>query len=269
MAAPVPPGANPDLYDAAVQHAFAQVQAAVAASADLKAVPSNLEPPLADVRAEEDDFLLNGCMRLFREVGHPECATGDTTSTTTVALLGDSNAAMWNPALQQVATQRQWRLETLTKAGCPVLDLPIFERLLGREYTECEQWRGQIIDRLRAERPRLVVLSISRRYEPDSGFTSYDPAWIDRMTRLTRELRGIGAQVLVLGPIPDPGPDVPLCLSTHLDEATACSPSRSTAVNNPGIAAETAAVKAGGGQYADLTDLFCTAHAARSSWATP
>ena len=30
------------------------------------------------------------------------------------------------------------------------------------------------------------------------------------------------------------------------------------AVNDPGIAEETAATKAGGGQYADLTELFCT-----------
>ena len=50
-AAPPPAGSNIDAYDAAVQHAFAQVQAAVAASADLKAVPSNLNPPLADARS--------------------------------------------------------------------------------------------------------------------------------------------------------------------------------------------------------------------------
>jgi hypothetical protein len=52
---------------------------------------------------------------------------------------------------------------------------------------------------------------------------------------------------------------VPICLSGHPEDATACSPRRSTAVNEPGIAAETAATKAGGGYYADLTDLFCTA----------
>ena len=52
-AAPPPTGHNIDAYDAAVQHAFAQVQAAVAASADLKAVPSNLDPPLADAAAEQ------------------------------------------------------------------------------------------------------------------------------------------------------------------------------------------------------------------------
>ena len=39
-------GANVETYDAAVHHAFAQVQAAVAASAELNAVPSNLDPPL-------------------------------------------------------------------------------------------------------------------------------------------------------------------------------------------------------------------------------
>ena len=74
-----------------------------------------------------------------------------------------------------------------------------------------------------------------------------------------QQLRGTGAHVLVLGPIPDPHSVVPICLSGHLDDATACSPPRSTAVNAAGIAAESAATQAGGGQYADLTELFCTA----------
>ena len=62
-AAPPPAGSDIDAYDAAVQHAFAQVQAAVAASADLKAVPSNLDPPLADAAAEQKALLFNGCLR--------------------------------------------------------------------------------------------------------------------------------------------------------------------------------------------------------------
>ena len=179
-----------------------------------------------------------------------------------MALVGDSHAAMWAPAFQQVAAQRRWRLETLGKAACPLMDLPI-SNPLRREYTECDQWRGQIIARLRAEHPRLVVVSMWRGYGAGygwlPGFTAYDPAWIDSLTRLVQQLRGTGAQVLVLGPIPDPHSVVPICLSGHLDDVTACSPPRSTAVNEPGIAAESAATKAGGGQYADLTALFCTA----------
>jgi hypothetical protein len=262
-AAPPPAGHNVDPYDAAVQHAFAQVQAALAASADLKAVPSNLDPPLADATAEFKALSLNGCLSAYLQVGQPECATGDAASTTPVALVGDSDAAMWSPAFQQVAAQRRWRLETLAKVGCPLMNLPITDPYLRREYTECEHWRAQIIARLRAEHPRLVVVSMWRRYGAaygyPSGFTSYDPAWIDSLTRLVQQLRGTGAEVLVLGPIPDPHSVVSICLSGHLDDATACSPPRSTAVNEPGIAVESAATKAGGGQYADLTELFCTA----------
>ncbi len=262
-AAPAPTGDNMDAYDAAVQNAFAQVQAAVAASADLKAVPSNLNPPLAAAAAEKNALLFDGCLRTPFQSGQPECAMGDTASTTTVALVGDSHAAMWNPAFQQIAEQRHWRLEMLGKGACPLMDLPITNplRRLVEHFEHCEQWRSQIIARLRAEHPRLIVVTMWRGYGADeslSGFRSYDPVWIDGLTRLVQQLRGTGAKVLVLGPIPDPHFVVPICLSGYLDDVTACLPRRSTAVNDPGIAAESAATKAGGGQYTDLTDLFCT-----------
>ena len=163
---PPPTGHNVDAYDAAVQHAFAQVQAAVAASAELKAVPSNLDPPLADAAAELKACWFNGCLRTSFQGGQPECATGDTASTTTVALVGDSFAAMWNPAFQQIAARRRWRLELLSKALCPLMDLRITNHLrrLVEHFEPCEQWRGQVIARLRAEHPRLVVVSMSRAY---------------------------------------------------------------------------------------------------------
>jgi peptidoglycan/LPS O-acetylase OafA/YrhL len=258
---PVPAGSTMGAYEAAVQRAFAQVQAAVAASADLKTVPSNLSPPLADAAAEHNNLFRDGCLRSAWQVEQPDCATGDAASTTTVAVVGDSQAAMWSPAFRQVAEQRHWRLEMLTKAGCPLMDLPTASPQLHREYTECEQWRGRVIARLRTDHPRLVVISMLRGYGHGNGYsarlTSYNPAWIDRLTRLVQQLRDAGANVLVLGPTPDPGSVVPICLSGHLDDAVACAPPRSTALNQAGIAAESAATKAGGGRYADLTELFC------------
>ena len=253
----IAPAMSPE--EAAVQHAFAQARDAVAASAGLRAVPSNLDPPLAKAPADKAAVFVNGCVRSWREIGQGECATGDIASPTTVALVGDSHAAMWNPAFQHLAEQRHWRLETLAKVTCPLQDLHITSPYLGREYTECEQWRAQIVNRLKAEHPRLVVLDMSRRYGADFGFTSYDPAWIDTLGRTVAQLRSIGAAVLVLGPVPDPGSSVPTCLSGHVDDATACAPARPVAVGDGGISAERAATTAGGGHYADLTDLFCTA----------
>jgi hypothetical protein len=253
-----------------VQDVFGQVQAAVARSADLKAVPVNLNPPLADAPGEVGAMLFNGCLRAPMQSGQPECAMGDTASKTTVAVVGDSHSSMWIPAFQQIGTQRPWRMEAMAKAACPMLDLPIAANPIASKIVEyiqrCEEWRGQIIDRLRAEHPKLVMVSVFRSYTATnshgflSGFTSYDPAWIDALTRLVRQLRETGAKVLVLGPLPALNTSVPGCLSEHLDDATACAPPMSTAFNRPGIAAEAAATKAGGGDYADLTDLFCTAN---------
>ncbi|OBF81624.1 acyltransferase [Mycobacterium sp. 852002-51163_SCH5372311] len=244
--------------EAAVRDAFAQARQALSAAAGLRAVPSNLDPTLDRAPADKAAVFVNGCLRSWRDVGQGECATGDTASPATVALVGDSHAAMWNPALQQLAEQRHWRLETLAKVTCPLQNLHIVSPYLGREYTECEQWRGEIMARLTAEHPRLVVLSMSRRYHADFGFAAYDPAWIDSLNHTVAELRGMGATVLVLGPVADPQGSVPTCLSAHLDDATACAPARSAAVNGDGIAAERTATTTAGGHYADLTDLFCT-----------
>jgi hypothetical protein len=244
--------------EAAVRQAFEQTRVVVAAAAGLRAVPSNLDPPLDQAPADKAAVFVNGCVRSWREVGQSECATGDTASPTTVALIGDSHAAMWNPAFEQLAEQRHWRLETLAKVTCPLQDLHIVSPYLGREYTECEQWRAEIMGRMNAEHPRLIVLDMSRRYGGDFGFTSYDPAWIDSLGHTVAQLRATGATVLVLGPAPDPQSSAPTCLSAHLDDASACAPTRSAALDGDGIAAEQAATTGNGGSYADLTDAFCS-----------
>jgi peptidoglycan/LPS O-acetylase OafA/YrhL len=257
--APPQPGSNAEAYEVAVRNAYAQVHAAVAASDQVKAVPSNLNPSLAAASDDRTAILVNGCLRAYDEVDQGECATGDPSSATTIALVGDSHATTWSPALREGAVQRHWRLETLGKEACPLMNLPLSYPRLHRQYGECGQWRRGIIDRLRRERPRLIVLSMNRLYGPGYGFAPYDSAWLQSLALLVKQLRSDGAKVLVLGPVPDPRSIVPHCLSAHLDDATTCSPPISLAVNRSGVAAEAAATEANGGRYADLTELFCAA----------
>ncbi len=234
-----------------------QVLAAVAKSVESRPVPTNLTPALGAIAKPE--VFVNGCVLSWRDVEQPECVSGDAAAATTVALVGDSHAAMWQPALEPIARERHWRLETMSKVLCPLMDLPINSPYLGRKFTECEQWRGDIMARLEKERPELIVLDMSRRYGADFGFTSYDQAWLESLTRLVQRLRGTGASVLVLSQMPDPHSTVPTCVSAHMDDASACAPPRSEGLNDAGIAAEAVATTAGGGQYAELSELFCTA----------
>ena len=239
--------------------AIAMAHEAVQASADRTAVPADLSPALDEAAADKPEVFLNGCVRAWLEVGVPDCVSGDPAGGTTVALVGDSHAAMWHPALEPIAQQHHWRLVTMSKVTCPLPGLPIISPYLGRTYTECGQWRAQVLKRLTTERPKLVVLDVSRRYGDNFGFTSYSAEWVQSLSSLVAELRKItAARVLVLGPVPDPHTDVPVCLSGHLDDAIACASTRSAALDSRGIAAEQQATSAAGGQYADLSELFCT-----------
>lgn len=235
------------------------LQAAVTASAQPAPVPANLTPALGDAPAAKPEVFVNGCVLSWRDVAQPDCVSGDPAAPTTVALVGDSHAAMWQPGLEPAALENHWRLVTMAKVTCPPMDLPITSPYLGREFAECEQWRADILDRLAAQHPQLVIVDMARRYGADFGFTSYDPAWLDGLTRLVTRLARTGARVLVLGPVPDPHGSVPTCLSAHMADATDCAPARAAGLDGAGIAAETAAVQAGGGRYADLSAYFCTA----------
>ncbi|GFG53232.1 acyltransferase [Mycolicibacterium agri] len=233
-----------------------QLMVAVNESTEPRPVPENLTPPLGAVAKPE--VFVNGCVLSWRDVQQPDCVSGDVASPTTVALVGDSHAAMWQPALEPIAQKKHWRLQTFSKVLCPLMELPINSPYLGRAFTECEQWRGDVLAQLAQQRPALVVIDMSRRYGADFGFVSYDRAWLDGLTRLVQQLKASGTDVLVLSQVPDPPSTVPTCVSGHMDDATACAPARTDGLNDAGIAAEAAATTVGGGHYFELSDLFCT-----------
>ena len=161
-AMPPPAGDSSDAYDTDVKQLFAQVQTALNASVGLKAVPSNLTPSLTDTSGDKNALCFNGCLRTPFQSGQPKCVMGDASSTKMVALIGDSMSAMMIPAFQQAAEQRHWRLEPMGKGACSVIASPV-SGLVRRavEYVDhCEQWRTEIMARLQAEHPQLIVVSM-------------------------------------------------------------------------------------------------------------
>lgn len=256
--AALPVEAAPEPAQVLLDDLTAQVQAAVAASVGLVEVPSNLSPPLSEAKRDVPAVFNNGCFLTWTATQRPTCEYGDPASPVSIALVGDSHAAQWVPALQPVAEERGWHLRVESKVTCTLLDLPIVSPYLGRAYTECVSWRNEVVADLLAAPPTLVVLGMSRRYGGDFGYTTYDAAWMDAITRLSAELEAAGSKVLVLGGVPDPHAVVPTCLSSNISAVGACTPDRATGVNAAGVAGEQQATVAGGGTYADLTPLFCT-----------
>lgn len=253
---------------AAVASATNQIAAAVSHSATANAVPSNLNPPLADAAASEAPPMVDGCLLGYTEDTIPTCQFGDTSSTDNVVLFGDSHADMWFPAVDSIANTRHWRLLTISKAACPPLFISLYSPVLGRQWTECSQWQQNALDAIRADHPSLVIMAIAPKYDPAYHVVQDGPQWLQGLSTMITDIRQTGARVVLLGPVPAPPADVPTCLSEHLDNVSACNiPVTQPAglsgffdgIDQSGLAAETKAATKAGAFFINTERWFCTA----------
>ncbi len=267
-AQPVGPGEPRARYHEAVRNTFHQVQAAVTVAAgNTGPVPSNLTPPLDGQSEQIKAMTAEGCLLVIPfDADQPDCITGNPESGTTVALIGDSHAAMFNPGFQELVARRDWRMILMAKAACPVVDLPITSRFngLAEMFQTCQKWRDVVMQRLRAERPQLVVLATSRGYSGNGtgiwgqrDFQMYDSAWISQLSDFVREIRRLGPQMLVLGPAPVAPTVTPICISGNLDDATRCEYSPGQVIDASGRKDEERSVLANGGHYGNVAELLC------------
>jgi peptidoglycan/LPS O-acetylase OafA/YrhL len=263
-AAPVAPAAHasktpaPPTRFSALDVLEQPLQRVLTAAADVHGVPSNLTPSLSSVRSDKQRPFFDGCDLSFNSSTSPPCAYGDTAASRTIVAFGDSHAAQWFPALDEYANTNHYRFENLTKATCPPVLIPIFSPVLGRDFTECEQWRTQTIARIGAEHPAIVIVDAARHYGPEYDFHVYSSQWLSGLAQTVKELRATGARVLVFGPIAKPAGDAPDCLSVHLDDAQACAVPTGAAINYLGSRAEQIAVEGAGGYYVPTAPWVCS-----------
>ncbi len=232
--------------------------AVLASAIRTRAVPSNLEPSLANAAGDKAEPFVDGCDNTYTDAVVHRCAYGDTASSTTIVLFGDSHAAQYFPPLHTIALLRHWRLVVLTKATCPPFQLTIFSPVLGRTFRECDAWRQAAFARIESEHPAVVVMGAARHYTDVYRFHVYGTEWIAGIRASVGRVRAMGVPVIVLGATPKPPFDVPDCLASHLSNASECTTPRGQAVDAAGLAAERTATIASGGSYFDVSRYVCT-----------
>ena len=85
------------------------------------------------------------------------CTFGDPAGRTTVALVGDSKAMQWLPALEEAAATRGWRVVTYGKSSCAFSDAPAAR--VAAAFPQCDDWNRAVQAALRADPPDVVVTS--------------------------------------------------------------------------------------------------------------
>jgi peptidoglycan/LPS O-acetylase OafA/YrhL len=183
------------------------------------------------------------------------CEFGEHAGQTTVALVGDSKAMQWLPALERAAARRGWRIVTYGKSSCAFAEGPT--QLAGELYQSCDRWNGEVVHRLMADRPDLVVTS-THAEAAIRGDRLSTQALIDQLAQRWKQLQEVSVPVAVIGDNPGSPPDLDGCMSRHPRELTRCAFDRTEAIANTGIDAQrAAALKAPGIELIDLTPWIC------------
>lgn len=174
----------------------------------------------------------------------PDCLYGNTVAASTVALIGDSHAAQWFPALEEWARSRRLRIAVFVKAACPLAAVEPFDPKLGRAYTECTAWRERVFARLAVLRPVLVVTSQASAYEPfAAGDAAAIAQWRLALEHSLDRLAALAGHVAIVRDTPLPGFHVPRCIARGAASgaAPACTFARDSAPASVAWATERAA----------------------------
>ena len=220
-------------------------------------LPKDVRPSLSEARADEERLRADGCLAFEGVQVPPDCVYGDRKGKVTIALVGDSHAAQWFPALAEAARRNHWRLVTFTKVACPFLDMRLANVSLKREYWECAEFRTRTIARLRKLQPDLVLLGMSRfaihPVRPE------DLSMAARAAALARVVRALPDGVVLLTDTPDARRDVPSCLSRHPADVGRCAVPVKAAFTGRLGRLERLASRATGAGLIDLSTRVCRA----------
>jgi len=148
-----------------------------------------------------------GCDDWYHSARVQICSFGDPHAEHTAVAIGDSVALQWVPAYARVFDKPDWRLLVITKSSCPMVDVSIFYPRIGREYTECSQWRGAALRKIATLKPDIVIMGSTFTYDYTQS------QWINGTKRVLDVLAPVAGEVYVMRSSPTLPFDGPACVA--------------------------------------------------------
>ncbi|WP_156870159.1 acyltransferase family protein [Sporichthya polymorpha] len=199
------------------------------------------------------------CFSYLPDYPSVRCEFGPAEAKTRIALVGNSHAGHWLPALQELADRRRWKITTFLSSQCALS--PVNQEFATPEQSDaCVEWVRRTTAEVAAGRFATVVLS-NRLSVPVAGMALPDslPLYERGYRTVLETWKRARVRVLVIRDTPTPGiadlNSVPDCLAGKAPEE--CSgPRQSWLPQDPAVTA-VRAVKDRRIRTVDLTDRIC------------
>jgi peptidoglycan/LPS O-acetylase OafA/YrhL len=199
------------------------------------------------------------CVVDLGSVAANPCSFGHLAGGTTIALVGDSHADQYVPAVEAAAIERGWRLDVYTRGSCPFNAATV--DLDGAPNTACDAHNDNVAAALLADPPDALLVAGSR-YQASVAEGPL-PSLEDSKPLLAQGYRDAwapfvdaGIPVVALRDTPRPDVLVPECVAEHVTELSRCAMDRD-AILWPDGPEVTAATDAPGVELLDLTPWIC------------
>lgn len=221
-----------------------------------------ITPDPLEATADVPGLYEDGCQIKAEDTSSEPCDFGDTTSSTVIAVVGDSKAAQWVPALDTIGKENGLDFRTYTKQGCAFADSMQVDDASQAGYQTCRTWGQDVLERLTGdEKPAAVIVSGVR-----SDGLAADDAPVDTATtedlvagyvRYWQTLEEAGIPVIALSDTPPPGEVGPVyeCVDEHRDDPSVCSWPYQMSVGSQALKA--AVEQVDGAAYLDIDPWVC------------
>ncbi|WP_083521337.1 acyltransferase family protein [Arthrobacter luteolus] len=186
------------------------------------------------------------------EVDYQDCVFGDTASSRSIVLVGDSHAAQYMDSLGILARESGHRLYVLARNGCPFSTHPLASDTF--TYTNCSGQNEQTIQDILAIKPALVVTAAlsPAGYEEALGWRWKDDAdAVGGFVGALAPLNDAGIPVAVISDLPYPPFNVPECVAKGREDSCAFDRPQTTSP------LADAADAIDGATVVDLKDYLC------------
>jgi peptidoglycan/LPS O-acetylase OafA/YrhL len=202
-------------YQKALQRAQSDEQAARvggellqrdAAAALAQGPPDGLLPGVQDVEDDKAEVYGRECVQGRTDAEPLACTFGPDDADFRVALIGDSHAAHWLPAVNRLAAENGWQVQAFLKTSCPMTTGRVM--MEDAVFRECAQWNAAVSEEVGSGGFDLVLTS-SSHYEAPEGESVAD-GFADAWSRYGEE----GLRVGVIIDPPLPGRAVNECIET-------------------------------------------------------
>ncbi|GGO64819.1 acyltransferase [Microbacterium nanhaiense] len=130
------------------------------------------------------------------------CEFGDVDATQTIAVIGDSHAAMWMPALDILGRDHGFRVVPFLKMSCGAY--PVVQDAHNLDQNDCDNFREFTSRELEKLSPDAIVIGSRGQFNMRDGVDgkSIDEQWAQAVNDQVTAMRDIAPSVVVLGDIP-------------------------------------------------------------------